>query len=228
MHTSRRFRTALGASCALAALTLSVPASVVAAPYVDDALLQVSTTNPVTGQTLTITLVNFDSGELVDIDLHSVVVRLATVQVDNAGGRVTTVTMPPNAICQHYLTATGRSSGEVARTDIFIGSPDDCGNVGNGNSGNGNVGNANSGDRNVGNGNGGSGNVGNGNTSSGNVGNGNHPYGGAAMTRWGNTSYTSADHPAPQTDPSALAVASIAGLAVVGGAGFLIRRRRVS
>lgn len=224
MNVTRSSRAALTGAATLFAFTLAGVTPATAAPYTNDAVLTVSTTNPAIGGTLTITLINFGSGELIDIDLHSTVVRLTTVQADTNGAASAVVTLPANFTCEHFITATGRSTGEVARTDLLIGPPSACnrgGNTGSGNTGRGNTGHGNTGHGNTGHGNTGNNNTGHGNTGDGNTGHGNTGYDDSG---WGNVSYVRAISGSESHAPE-VALASITGLALVGGAGFLHRRR---
>jgi hypothetical protein len=152
-----------------------------AAPYTEDPSIAVSTPNPAVGGTLTGTLTDFTPHELVDVRLHSKVVDLATVAVDEHGDGTFAVTLPPGFTCSHHITGTGETSGATAGTNVVIGPIEDC--TGDSDSGDGDSGDGDSGDgdgdgnHSGGNNGGGAGNHGNGNTGYGNHGDHNSGFG---------------------------------------------------
>ncbi|MGQ0630453.1 MAG: hypothetical protein ACT4P1_05380 [Sporichthyaceae bacterium] len=250
VRTSRRSPAAVLALLAVIAMLLMSSQPAGAAPYVDDATVGVSTTNPAVGGTVTLSLSGFAPNEPVDLDLHSTVVRLTTVQADANGSAVVTVSLPPDFRCAHFITGTGLISGEIARVDIFIGSSVDCpGNAnGDNNSGNNSSGNNNSGINNSGSNNSGFNNSGNGNSGFNNRGNNNSGFNNSGSGNSGlgagnsgsgsafeNPGFATTANTASAPDVGSggshggtvLAWSVLAGLAVVGGAGFL-RRRRLS
>lgn len=212
-----RSRVALTGVCTLAAFALAGPAPASAAPYTSNPSLALSTTNPAIESALTVYLYDFLPNELVSVDLHSVVVNLDTVQTDAGGDATTVVNLPPGYRCEHVIIGTGQTSGKTAQSSLVIGPPSACGNGG----GNGNTGHGNTGSGNTGHGNTGDNNTGHGNTGSGNSGHGNT---GGDGSGWGNVSYARA-MPGTESHAPEVALASIAGLALLGGAGFLRRRR---
>jgi hypothetical protein len=128
MPTTDRARVLLAGTCAAAALALTAPAPAAAmpAPYVPRALLTISTTNPLTGGTLTITILNFDTGELIDIRFTDSSELLTTVRADKNGAFSIPITLPADLLCEQTLTATGRESHKVAQTKLLIGSVGAC------------------------------------------------------------------------------------------------------
>lgn len=243
-------RTMLAVLTSTAALTLAGITPALAAPYTDEPVVETTDPSPGVGDTIPVAMTGFDANETLYVELHSTPILLRTVQADAAGAVDTTVTLPPDARCAHTIVVRDATSEDVASTAIFIGDPDDCdangntgaGNSGSGNSGYGNTGNNNSGYGNHGNNNSGAGNTGNNNSGYGNTGDGNSGYGNtgggggyadnalsdsivAANADWGHVSYAAAT---PESHAPAVAAGAVAGLAAVGGAGFLVRRRRQS
>lgn len=125
MSASVRLSAALVAPLTTGAVLFLAASPVVAAPYADDASLSADSTNPDVGDELTLSGRNYEANERVALDLHSQVVRLATVRADGDGAFTATVRLPANFECEHFITATGLSSDRRARTDIVIGDCDD-------------------------------------------------------------------------------------------------------
>ena len=115
----------LAPAAAAAALMLS-GAAAHAAPYTDEPAGTISDTNPEEGGSLTINLTGFEPRELVGLDLHSRVVRLATPRADALGSVNTTVTLPMGFTCEHFIEARGLTSDLVVRINLVIGDPADC------------------------------------------------------------------------------------------------------
>lgn len=129
MNNTMRGVAMLAPAAAAAALLLSATAAG-AAPYNPDASLSSNTTNPDVGGRLTLSGVNYGANEDVALDLHSQVVRLSTVRADANGSFTTTVRLPANFECEHFVTALGLTTDRSARTDIVIGDCEDDQEVG--------------------------------------------------------------------------------------------------
>lgn len=100
-----RARITLAGACAAAVLGLSCPAPTAAAPYTDDALLTISVTTPLIGGTLTITVLNFETGELVDIEFTGFGSPLTTLRADENGTVTAPITLPAGLLGGQTLTA---------------------------------------------------------------------------------------------------------------------------
>lgn len=125
MKASLRGVAMLAPAAAAAALLISAPAAF-AAPYTDEPSAAVGDTNPDEGGSVTLNLEGYEPLEQIGIDVHSKVVRVATVRADAQGAVTTTVQMPAGFTCEHYIESTGLTSGLVTRVDIVIGDPADC------------------------------------------------------------------------------------------------------
>lgn len=240
MSINRRSRSALVGAAVLATFTLAGAAPAAAVPYADEPSVETMDPNPDVGGTVTLQIDGFDPNETIYIELHSTPVLLKIVQSNSSGEVSTTVQLPSDARCQHAIVVHDAASEDVASTQIFIGPPSACtpggsgdgGNTGSGNTGSGNTGHGNTGNNNTGHGNTGDNNTGHGNTGYGNSGWGNtgdDNYGGGGNasdgnTGWGNVSHATA-MPEPEGNASEIALGALAGLAIVGGTGFLCRRR---
>jgi hypothetical protein len=72
------------------------------------ASLSVSTTNPLPGETITVSGTNFTPNASVRLELHSSVIVLGTVKADAQGSFTTTVKLPSNLTGTHVIfAATG-------------------------------------------------------------------------------------------------------------------------
>jgi hypothetical protein len=77
-------------------------------PFQECASLSVSTTNPLPGETITVTGTNFTPNASVRLELHSSVIVLGTVKADGQGSFSTTVKIPSNLTGTHVIfAATG-------------------------------------------------------------------------------------------------------------------------
>lgn len=120
-------------ACATAVTALGVvtgplllAGSASAAPYTETADTEISTSNPDPGDLMSMSGSGFQGGEDVEIEIHSKVVTLAVVTANAAGSFTATFRIPSDFECEHYLTATGATSGAETRNDIVVGDSDDC------------------------------------------------------------------------------------------------------
>ncbi|WP_019875011.1 hypothetical protein [Sporichthya polymorpha] len=120
-------RAVLAGVCSATALAIPAAAPATAAPYTPDALLQISLFNPILGGTITITVLNFETGELIDITLSGVDLPLGTLTANSDGTATGVIKLPKSALCEQTLTATGRNSGSVATSSLLIGGLNLCG-----------------------------------------------------------------------------------------------------
>jgi hypothetical protein len=122
MRTTRSSRVLIAGTCSLGALAFTATTPASAAPYTPDALLTLSIATPLLGGTLVITLVNFKTGELIDIVFTHSPSVLTTVRADKDGRATIPITLPRSVQGNQTLTATGRQSGKTAQSNLFVGS----------------------------------------------------------------------------------------------------------
>ncbi|GAA0621892.1 hypothetical protein GCM10009547_25840 [Sporichthya brevicatena] len=120
-------RAVLAGVCSATALAIPAAAPATAAPYTPDPLLQINLFNPILGGSITVTVLNFATGELIDITLNGMDLPLGTLQAKSDGTATGVVMLPKNVLCEQTLTATGRESGSVATSSMLIGGLNLCG-----------------------------------------------------------------------------------------------------
>ncbi|WP_084671033.1 LPXTG cell wall anchor domain-containing protein [Sporichthya polymorpha] len=125
MSVSLRGAAVLAPAVAAGALLFGATAAT-AAPYLDEPVASASDTNPEVGGSVTLNLDGYEPLEQIGVDVHSKVVRVATVRADAQGAATVTVRMPAGFTCEHYIESTGLTSGLVTRVNIVIGDPADC------------------------------------------------------------------------------------------------------
>lgn len=172
MRTPHRTRAIVGGISTAAAIALTSTAPAAAAPYTPNALVSITIAG-----TLTINILNFDTGELIEIyTTGNDDSPLTSFRANGNGAGSVPVVLPQGLTGRQSLIAVGTESGKTARTDLPVAalrSP------------------ATPANRDL---------------------------------DWGSASYTTAT-PAAGSHTSDVALASMAGLAVIGGAGLLHRRR---
>jgi hypothetical protein len=115
---------AIVALFAAAVATLAAPAAAHAAvqyPPTLCASLSVSTTQPLPGEEITVSGVNFLPDASVRLELHSTTYHLKTVTSDGAGTFTTNVKLPDGVFGTHRIVATsGAPTGSTCPSEPFV------------------------------------------------------------------------------------------------------------
>lgn len=101
-----RLRAIVALAIAVAASVLFAPMSTAAGyPVTECPSLSVSTTNPLPGQSITVSGENFTPNASVRLELHTDVIVLKTVTADANGSFSTSVTLPDDVVGTHSIVA---------------------------------------------------------------------------------------------------------------------------
>jgi len=102
-----RLRAIVALAIAVVASALFAPSATAAAGYPTTQCpsLSVSTTNPLPGQSITVSGVNFTPNASVRLELHTTVYVLKTVTADDQGAFTTSVTLPDGVVGSHEIVA---------------------------------------------------------------------------------------------------------------------------